>query len=347
MKLAEPPSPHPAARTVFVGKNRRGNWVACERSGIFGGLFVNRAEALKYALWANGHHPQTIVEVSGEIELEAPVNTPPGKHHARSPSCQYNSDWSSARGFLRLSDDQESRSLSATMYADLAEEPLGATRLIGPESLKIMEKRVTIRDSICKSRVPEYAADRIFVDRWSPRGFTQDEIPEEVLNTFFEAARWAPSAFNSQPWHFLYALRGQSEFEAFLAPLIEFNQRWARRAAALIYLLSRKEFTPPGKTERQFLRTTSFDSGAAWANFANQATAAGWVAHGMSGFDVDKARTALKIPQGFAVEIAIAVGRKGDGAHLPLGLLQREQPSGRSSVGNFVDRGLFPERFSS
>lgn len=347
MKLAKPPPPHPAARTVFVGKDRRGNWVACERSGIFGGLFVNRAQALKYALWANGQHPETVVEISREIELESAVSTPLGKHHARSPSSQCNSNWSSAGGFLRLSDDQESRSLSATMYADLAEEPQDATRLIGPESPKIKEKRVTVKESICKSRSPEYAADRIFVDRWSPRGFTQDEIPEEVLNTFFEAARWAPSAFNSQPWRFLYALRGQSEFEAFLAPLIEFNQRWARHAAALIYLLSRKAFTPPGKTERQFPRTSSFDSGAAWANFANQATAAGWAAHGMSGFDVDKARAVLRVPVGYAVELAIAVGRKGDGAHLPLGLLQRERPSGRSPVGDFVGRGLFPERFSS
>ena len=206
---------------------------------------------------------------------------------------------------------------------------------------------MTIQEQATKGRAPEHPADRIFVDRWSPRGFSQEQIPEGVLNTFFEAARWAPSAFNSQPWRFLYALRGQAEFEAFLAPLIEFNQGWARHAAALVYLLSRKEFTPPGKTEPQFSRTHSFDAGAAWANFANQATAAGWAAHSMSGFDVEKARTVLAVPEGFAVEIAIAIGRKGDGAHLAPGLLQREQPSGRSAVSDFVARGLFPERFRS
>ncbi|WP_342713478.1 nitroreductase family protein [Bradyrhizobium sp. B124] len=187
----------------------------------------------------------------------------------------------------------------------------------------------------------------MFVDRWSPRGFSQDPISEPILNTFFEAARWAPSAFNSQPWRFLYALRSQSEFQAFLAPLIEFNQGWARHAAALVYLLSRKDFTPHGKTNAQFSRTHSFDSGAAWANFANQAMAAGWAAHGMSGFDVDRARAVLKVPKTFAVEIAIAVGRKGDGAHLAPTLAQREQPSARSPVGDFVASGLFPDRFKS
>ncbi|WP_246787937.1 nitroreductase family protein [Bradyrhizobium sp. CCBAU 53421] len=204
---------------------------------------------------------------------------------------------------------------------------------------------MTTQDPALRIRVPEHPAERIFVERWSPRGFTQDSIPITILNTFFEAARWAPSAFNSQPWRFLYALRSQSEFQTFLAPLIEFNQGWARHAAALIYLLSRKDFTPPGKTNAQFSRTHSFDSGAAWANFANQATAAGWAAHAMSGFDADKARDELKVPKTFAVEIAIAVGRKGDSAHLSPTLAQREQPSARSSIEDFVAGGLFPDRF--
>lgn len=109
------------------------------------------------------------------------------------------------------------------------------------------------------------------------------------------------------------------------------------------YLLSRKDFIAPGKAQSQFSRTHSFRSGAAWANFANQATAAGWVAHGISGFDVETARAVLRVPHGFAVEIAIAVGRKSDGAHLASGLLQCERPSGRSRVSDFVASGLFPE----
>ena len=77
MKLVEPPSCIPAAsRVVFVGRNRRGNWVAREQNGIFGGLFVNRAQAFKYALFENGRHPETIVEVSREIELDIPSVNP-------------------------------------------------------------------------------------------------------------------------------------------------------------------------------------------------------------------------------------------------------------------------------
>lgn len=74
MKLDEPPSRRRAAPTVIVGRNRRGNWIACEQNGIFGGLFVNRAQALKYALRENGYHPETIVELSHEIELDVSAN---------------------------------------------------------------------------------------------------------------------------------------------------------------------------------------------------------------------------------------------------------------------------------
>ncbi|WP_407169125.1 hypothetical protein [Bradyrhizobium sp. ORS 111] len=74
MKLVEPPSCSPATSTVFIGKNRHGNWVAREQNGIFGGLFVNRAQAFKYALFENGHHPEKIVEVSREIELDISAN---------------------------------------------------------------------------------------------------------------------------------------------------------------------------------------------------------------------------------------------------------------------------------
>lgn len=206
---------------------------------------------------------------------------------------------------------------------------------------------MTVQVSQRTSRVAEHPAERIFVDRWSPRGFSQELLSDSELQTLFEAARWAPSAYNSQPWRFLYALRGDAEFDAFLAPLIEFNRGWAQHAAALIYLLSRKEFTPPGKTEAQFSRTHSFDAGAAWANFANQAAIGGLAAHGMSGIDVDKARAALGVPSEYDVEIAIALGRKGDGSHLAPALLQREQPSSRSPVGEFAARGPFPERFEA
>ncbi len=70
MKLVEPPSCSSASTIVFIGKNHRGNWVAQEQNGLYGGLFVNRAQAVKYALFENGHHPETIVELAREIELD-------------------------------------------------------------------------------------------------------------------------------------------------------------------------------------------------------------------------------------------------------------------------------------
>lgn len=196
------------------------------------------------------------------------------------------------------------------------------------------------------ARAPGHPAHRIFIDRWSPRGFSEEALPEAELLTFIEAARWAPSAYNSQPWRFLYALRGQPDFDTFLGPLIEFNRGWARHAAALVYVLSKKSYIPPGKSEPVVSRTHSFDAGAAWANFANQAAASGWASHGMSGFDVTAAQKALQVPDDFAVEIAIAVGRKGDGAHLPDILKQRETPSARVPVSDLAASGLFPARFA-
>lgn len=90
MKLVEPPSCRPTAPTVFVGRNRRGYWVAREQNGIFGGFFVNRAQALKYALFENGHHPETIVELSHEIELNISANPetshcPPSSANRKEP----------------------------------------------------------------------------------------------------------------------------------------------------------------------------------------------------------------------------------------------------------------------
>lgn len=80
MKLVEPPSCSSASTIVFIGKNSRGNWVAQEQNGLYGGLFVNRAQAVKYALFENGHHPETIVEVSREIELDMVGRLPSSDH---------------------------------------------------------------------------------------------------------------------------------------------------------------------------------------------------------------------------------------------------------------------------
>ena len=189
-------------------------------------------------------------------------------------------------------------------------------------------------------RVAEHDIDALFLRRWSPRAFTEEAIPEAELLRFFEAARWAPSAYNSQPWHFIYARRGSERWPVFLDILNEWNRGWAQHAAALVIVTSKTKFDQPGKGETQLL-THSFDAGAAWSNFALQALLSGWHTHGMSGFDRDKARSLLGLPPEYGADAAIAIGRLGDKATLPEKLQEREVPSSRKPLGSIVSEGAF------
>ena len=126
--------------------------------------------------------------------------------------------------------------------------------------------------------------------------------------SFFEAARWAPSAYNAQPWRFLFALRGTPAFDRYLSLLIEFNQGWAKHAAALVVIVSKTTFAAPGSTEEKPAPTHAFDTGAAWGHLALQAHLSGWHTHGMSGLDFERARQELKIPEGYQVQQVIQFG---------------------------------------
>lgn len=190
-------------------------------------------------------------------------------------------------------------------------------------------------------RQATHAIESLFIDRWSPRAYTGEEIPESTLLRLFEAARWAPSSFNSQPWRFVYSRRGSPSWPAFLDLLGEFNRSWAHRAAVLVVVVSKETMDLGGKEVPS--RTHSFDAGAAWAQLALQAAAAGWPAHGMAGFDYEKARTVLGIPDGYAVEAAIAIGKQGHKSLLPEALQQRENPTTRLHQNAFVFEGAFPK----
>ncbi len=120
-------------------------------------------------------------------------------------------------------------------------------------------------------REASYPISPLFLDRWSPRSLTGETISETDLLTILEAARWAPSAYNSQPWRFLYARREGAAWAQYLGLLNEFNQGWAKRASAIVVLLSRKTFVPAGASEEKPSYSHSFDAGAAWANLALQA----------------------------------------------------------------------------
>ena len=190
-------------------------------------------------------------------------------------------------------------------------------------------------------RQSEHPVEPLFLERWSPRAFTGEEIPQAELNSIFEAARWAPSSFNSQPWRFLYARRGTPAFDTFLSLLVPFNQQWAQNAAVLVFVVSARSFVRPGTSEPVPARSHSFDAGAAWANLALQATKLGWHAHGMGGIDRAKLMDALGIPDGFRVEAAAAIGKIAPKDILPEDLMKREVPSTRKPVAEFVSEGRF------
>jgi nitroreductase len=191
-------------------------------------------------------------------------------------------------------------------------------------------------------RQADHPVDPLFLERWSPRAFDESEMPGEDLLTLFEAARWAPSAFNSQPWRFLYARRGGADWERFLDLLIPFNRSWAQSASALVYILSDTLPFTDKAGEPSTSHTHSYDSGAAWASFALQATRLGYQAHGMSGVDFERARETLGVPERYRIEAAAAVGRIGDPATLDEKLRAREVPSGRKPVEQFAFAGGWP-----
>jgi len=141
--------------------------------------------------------------------------------------------------------------------------------------------------------------------RWSPRSMDAKRLPDTVLDPLFEAAGYAPSAFNNQPWRFYYAQKGSKSFTDLLNLLSSFNQQWCKSASFLIILVSKKSFDYHGK----FDRTHSFDSGAAWEAFAIEGVRRNLVVHGMSGFDYDKAKEYLKLDDDFQAECMIAVGQ--------------------------------------
>lgn len=177
----------------------------------------------------------------------------------------------------------------------------------------------------------------IFVDRWSPRGMSGEAVSEQELHVLFEAARWAPSANNQQPWRILYARRDTAHWETYVSLLFDGNRLWAQRAGALLLIVSH--------TFNEALKVTSmsnsFDAGAAWQNLALQGFHSGLAIHGMGGFDKDRARELLKIPDLYQLEMMVAVGKPGPIDHLPDGLKARETPNDRRPLLETVCEGVF------
>lgn len=177
----------------------------------------------------------------------------------------------------------------------------------------------------------------LILRRWSPRAMTGEPVSESQLMQLFEAARWAPSTYNEQEWRFLYAHRETSDWSRFLELLVLPNQAWCQHAGVLIVTLSRKTFVRNENPNP----VHSLDTGMAVQNLHLQATAMDLVAHSMSGFDREKARQELKVPEEFAIECMTAVGHPGDPANLPKELQEREIPSGRKPIREIAAVGQF------
>jgi nitroreductase len=186
-------------------------------------------------------------------------------------------------------------------------------------------------------RNADHPIETIFLKRWSPRAMTGEAISAAELNSLLEAARWAPSTYNEQEWRFLYAHRDTPNWPVFLNLLMEANQTWCANAGVLFVVVSHKVFERNGKPNP----VHTFDAGAAFENLCLQGTAMDLVVHGMAGFDRQKARRDLKVPDDYEVEAMIAVGRPGDVDSLPQELQERETPSGRKPIAEISCEGPF------
>jgi nitroreductase len=194
-----------------------------------------------------------------------------------------------------------------------------------------------LSSSVKTLRKFNYSINSLIGNRWSPRSMTGEEIPDQDLMPLFEAARWAPSSYNNQPWRFIYAKRNTPEWHTFFDLLIEFNQQWTKNAAVLMVMISRNTFEHNNKPAR----THSFDSGSAWMSLALEGFNRGFVVHGMEGFDYEKAKKALGIPDHYTVEAMAAIGIKAPVEKLPEEMRTREFPSERRPLEEIVMKGKF------
>jgi nitroreductase len=175
----------------------------------------------------------------------------------------------------------------------------------------------------------------MFTDRWSPRGFDPEPLSEAQIRRLFEAARWAPSCFNEQPWRFYYAASA-ADREAYLSALVPRNQLWAERAPLLIFVLARRSFHQSGRENRH----APFDAGAAWLSLALQARKMGLYAHAMAGFNQRRAYAVLGVSEAeYHIMAAVAVGRKGGADHLPEEMLAIEKPNARRPLSEIMVEG--------
>jgi len=183
----------------------------------------------------------------------------------------------------------------------------------------------------------DFPVHELIRERWSPRAFADKPVSPEILRSLFEAARWAPSSNNEQPWAYIVATKDDTaSFEKVLATLVEFNASWAKNAPVLAIAVAKLAFSK----NRAPNRTAQYDTGAASALLSVEATAHGLAVHQMGGFDPEKARQTFAIPAEWQAVAALAIGYPGNPETLPQSLKDRElAPRTRKPISEFVMTG--------
>jgi nitroreductase len=177
--------------------------------------------------------------------------------------------------------------------------------------------------------------------RWSPYVFDPRPIERDKLLSCLEAARWAASSFNEQPWSFLLAERTDEQaFDTALQCLIEANQAWAKNAGVLILTVIKTSFTKNGKPNR----VAEHDLGLAAGNLCAQATALGLHIHQMAGVNLAKVRQTYNVPDGYEPMTAIAIGYAGDPSKADPELAKRDRGS---RIRKPLNEWVFTERWGS
>jgi nitroreductase len=184
-------------------------------------------------------------------------------------------------------------------------------------------------------RKSEYNVNKLILNRTSPRAMSGEEIDNRELFAILEAGRYAPSAYNYQPWKFLYAKRETKEWDLFFESLVDFNKSWVKNASVIILVIADKMFNDKEEI------INIFDSGAAMENMALQAKDLDLVGHAMSGFDYKKIRENLEIPENYHILAMLAVGKKGKIEDLPVELQDKEIVSSRKELSEIAIEGKF------
>jgi nitroreductase len=180
------------------------------------------------------------------------------------------------------------------------------------------------------NRNPEFEVSPQFLNRWSPRSYTDQKVSEADLNQILEAARWAPSSNNLQPWRF-YVAKTEAQLEVFKQFIAPFNRAWTDRVPQMLLLASAK-LTPKGDHNGEH----AFDAGTAWGYIALQATLLGLISHAIGGFDRVKARELLHVPDDFELHAVIVIGYQGDKSILSEALQEREKPNQRNPIADSI-----------